>query len=388
MPELLPISEEELVKISVDCYTKFLHVKKGDCFDTKEDLKIALYTKCVEDGYQLVVDRSTKDRFEIKCRHDKKCTWRMIAKRIKDCEMFEVRTFIDQHTCSRTQLYPHHRQANKKVLDGFLVELMFVKGRVYRGHEIMTDMNARFKINISYSQAWRAKCYALELLRGSPEDSFAQLAAYCHNSKLKNPGSITHIKTDRDGRFELLFIAIGAAIRSFVSFLRPVIIVDGVHLKGRYLETNLLVVGMDANNGILPIAYGVEKSETSESWTWFMGHLSNCIDNVSNLTIISDRANSIDMAIRRCFPNAFHGLCACARTLQEVGFESGQEYTHLEQETLEHRVTPWTEKKIAKRVVKSTSWRVEPCSNTLFQVIDHKLNGLVDLDAKTCTCGK
>jgi hypothetical protein len=126
--------------------------------------------------------------------------------------MFQVRTFTDKHTCSRTQVYPHHRQANKKVLGGFLAELMFVNGRVYRGHEIMTDINARFKISISYSQAWRAKCYALELLRGSPEASFAQLPAYCHNLKLKNPGSVTHIKTDRDGCFELLFIAIGAAV--------------------------------------------------------------------------------------------------------------------------------------------------------------------------------
>ena len=212
MPELLQIPEEELVKKAVDCYTKVIRIKKDDCFDTKEDLKIALYTKCVEDSYQLKVNKSSKDRFETRCMIDKNCTWRMIAKRIKDCKMFQVRTFIDKHTCSRTQVFPHHRQANKKVLGGFLAELMFLNGRVYRGHEIMTDMNARFKISISYSQAWRAKCYALELLRGSPEASFAQLPAYCHNLKLKNPGSVTHIKTDRDGRFELLFIAIGATV--------------------------------------------------------------------------------------------------------------------------------------------------------------------------------
>ncbi|KAE8674391.1 Potassium channel KAT3 [Hibiscus syriacus] len=237
MPELLQIPEEELVKIAVDCYTKIIHIKKDDCFDTNEDLKIALYSKCVEDGYQLKVNKSSKDRFET---------------------------------------------------------------RVYRGHEIMTDMNVQFKISISYSQAWRAKCYALELLRGSPEASFAQLSAYCHNLKLKNPRSVTHIKTYRDERFELLFIAIGAAV---------IIIVDGAHLKGRYLGVNLLAVAMDANNGILPIAYGVGKSETSDSWTWFMGHLRDCIGSISNLTIISDKANSIDNGVRMCFPYAFHGLC-------------------------------------------------------------------------------
>ncbi|KAE8684556.1 Major facilitator protein [Hibiscus syriacus] len=232
----------------------------------------------------------------------------------------------------------------------------------------------------------------------------------------------SYLLTDRDGRFELLFIAIGATIRSFITCMRPVIIVDGAHLKGRYLGVNLLAVAMDANNGILPIAYGVGKSETSDSWTWFMGHLRDCIGPISNLTIISDRANSIDNAVRRCFPDAFHGLCGvhlyrnlksrsagikkhkwtywkavkayrevdfnkhinclrrvlpqCTQTLEDVGLKDGQEYINLEQDM------------ITKRVVKSTSWRVEPCSNTLFQVLDNNLNGLVDLNAKTCSCMK
>ncbi|GJY67985.1 probable transcriptional regulator SLK2 isoform X1 [Tanacetum coccineum] len=52
---------------------------------------------------------------------------------------------------------------------------MSESSRIYRGKEIMIDMNARFKIDISYSQAWRAKCYALQLLRGTPQESFAEL---------------------------------------------------------------------------------------------------------------------------------------------------------------------------------------------------------------------
>ncbi|KAE8663759.1 Nucleobase-ascorbate transporter 4 [Hibiscus syriacus] len=192
MPELLQIPEEELVKLAIDCYTKVIRIKKDDCFDTKEDLKIALYTKCVEDGYQLKVNKSSKDRFETKY---------------------------------------------------------------------------------------------------------------------------------RDGRFELLFIAIGAAIRSFITCMRPVIIVDGAHLKGRYLGVNLLAVAMNANNGILPIAYGVGP--------------------ISNLTIISDRANSIDNVVRRCFPDAFHGLCG----------------VHL-------------------------------YINLKSRSADNNSNGLVDLNAKTCSVKK
>nr|GEU57716.1 transposase, MuDR, MULE transposase domain protein [Tanacetum cinerariifolium] len=77
---------------------------------------------------------------------------------------------------------------------------------IYRGKEIMTDMKARFKIDNSYPQAWRAKCYALQLLRGTPGESFAELPLYCHNLKLKNQGTITHIETDDEDSFKIFFL--------------------------------------------------------------------------------------------------------------------------------------------------------------------------------------
>ncbi|KAE8694807.1 hypothetical protein F3Y22_tig00110773pilonHSYRG00116 [Hibiscus syriacus] len=85
MPELLHILEEELVKIAIDCYTKIIRIKKDDCFDTKKDLKIALYTKCVEDGYQLKVNKSSKDRFETRCMVDK--NWGLQKHRLPNCRL-------------------------------------------------------------------------------------------------------------------------------------------------------------------------------------------------------------------------------------------------------------------------------------------------------------
>ncbi|GJW50949.1 hypothetical protein Tco_0092300 [Tanacetum coccineum] len=60
---------------------------------------------------------------------------------------------------------------NKKLLGRILKEATSENSMKYMGKEIMTNMNARFKIDISYSQAWRAKCYALQLLRETPEDT-------------------------------------------------------------------------------------------------------------------------------------------------------------------------------------------------------------------------
>ncbi|GKE58581.1 hypothetical protein Tco_1497766, partial [Tanacetum coccineum] len=46
----------------------------------------------------------------------------------------------------------------------------------------------------------------------NPQESFAELPLYCHNLKLKNQETITHIETDDEDRFEIFFLAIGAVL--------------------------------------------------------------------------------------------------------------------------------------------------------------------------------
>ncbi|GKD16543.1 hypothetical protein Tco_1205701 [Tanacetum coccineum] len=60
-------------------------------------------------------------------------------------------------------------------------------------------------------------------------------------------GTVTRIKTDDNGVFEMLFIAIGASIRTFLNYLRPVLMIDVVYLKGLYKGTNLVVVVTSEN---------------------------------------------------------------------------------------------------------------------------------------------
>nr|GFC04553.1 transposase, MuDR, MULE transposase domain protein [Tanacetum cinerariifolium] len=73
----------------------------------------------------------------------------------------------------------------------------------------------------------------------------------------KNEGTVTRIKTDDNRVFEMLFIAIGASIRTFLNYLRPVLMIDAAHSKGLYKGTNLVVVAMDGNNQIVPIVFGL-----------------------------------------------------------------------------------------------------------------------------------
>ncbi|GJV87229.1 hypothetical protein Tco_1531167 [Tanacetum coccineum] len=82
------------------------------------------------------------------------------------------------------------------------------------------------------------------------------------NDEQKNKGTVTRIKTNKKGVFEMLFIAIGASIRTFLNYQRPVLMIDVAHLNGLYKGTNLVVVAMDGNNQIVPIAFGICKGET------------------------------------------------------------------------------------------------------------------------------
>ncbi|XP_021995086.1 uncharacterized protein LOC110891922 [Helianthus annuus] len=107
----------------------------------------------------------------------------------------------------------------------------------------------------------------------------------------------------------MVFVALGAAIRSFMFNLRPVVIIDAAHLKGEFKGTLFLAVAMDGNNQILPIAYGIGKSEDGESWTWFLSKLRECVGEIADMAIISDRANSIHVGVRNVFPRVYHELC-------------------------------------------------------------------------------
>ncbi|CAH1436003.1 unnamed protein product [Lactuca virosa] len=121
------------------------------------------------------------------------------ARGIKSTTAFQVTKVVYQHTCCATNLESNHRQSKKKVLGHFIAEVLAGDyNRVYRGNEIVRDINSKFPINISYQQAWWTKQYALLMLRGKKEDSFTKLPAYLHNLVKHNPGTVTQIRTDTD----------------------------------------------------------------------------------------------------------------------------------------------------------------------------------------------
>nr|GEY14196.1 transposase, MuDR, MULE transposase domain protein [Tanacetum cinerariifolium] len=121
-------------------------------------------------------------------------------------------------------------------------------------------------------------------------------------------------------------------IRTFLNYLRPLLIIDAAHLKGLYRRTNLVAVGMDGNNQIVPIAFGICKGETSPCWSWWMSVLKECIGDNPNLLFISDRHPAIALTKTK---GLFRRLCK-AYTPEE--FASNMSILHAVQPDAYHKL--------------------------------------------------
>ncbi|RVW32335.1 hypothetical protein CK203_078920 [Vitis vinifera] len=72
---------------------------------------------------------------------------------------------------------------------------------------------------------------------------------------------------------------------------RPLIGIDGCHLKGTTGGQLLVAVGKDVNDNISPIAFDIVEIENKSSWTWFLQCLLDDIGHVdeNGWVFISDR---------------------------------------------------------------------------------------------------
>ena len=55
-----------------------------------------------------------------------------------------------------------------------------------------------------------------------------------------------------------------------MQYIRPVIVVDGTHLKGLYRGSMFVATCLNGNNQLYPLVIGVMDLENKDAWEWFM----------------------------------------------------------------------------------------------------------------------
>ncbi|XP_076931811.1 uncharacterized protein LOC143597102 [Bidens hawaiensis] len=98
-------------------------------------------------------------------------------------------------------------------------------------------------------------------------------------------------------------------LAGFLDGCRPYISLDACHLKGRFNGVLVGATGVDGNNSIFPMAYGVLESENKKSWIWFLELLKKTIGTPNGLVISSDMQKDLDIAITQVYPTVEHKEC-------------------------------------------------------------------------------
>ncbi|XP_057790840.1 uncharacterized protein LOC131007948 [Salvia miltiorrhiza] len=249
-------------------------------------------------GKEFSVTKSDSRRIYFKCKHSDTCPFKLHASS-QDGSIWGVYKFTNEHSCDGDLGRIARIKAPAKVVATYLAQKIHDDCEILKPKAIQLELRREFGVQIKYDVALRARNRATEMVYGRHDQSFEMLPKYLYMLRQSNPGSMVEWEVDDDGRFKHLFVALAASASCFMFSLRPVIVVDGTHLKGKNMGILFVAVTKDGNESLFPLAYGVGPKENDESWMYFMSHIRR----------ISDQHISIANAIRNELPNATHGLC-------------------------------------------------------------------------------
>ncbi|XP_025703486.1 uncharacterized protein [Arachis hypogaea] len=96
--------------------------------------------------------------------------------------------------------------------------------------------------------------------------------------------------------FDKVFWSFPSCVEAF-KHCKPFVSVNGTHLYGRYGGVLFIMVAQDGNSNILPIAFAIVESESTEPWSFFLTNLRRHVTPQNGLLVISDRSQAIKAAL-------------------------------------------------------------------------------------------
>ncbi|KAK4390303.1 hypothetical protein Sango_2093600 [Sesamum angolense] len=241
----------------------------GMIFNSKSDFKDAMYGHAVKTRRSLKITKNDSRRIYARC-DGEGCEWRINALKVIGETIFQIREYNSVHTCARS-----------------------------------------FNVK-NVNSGWLSKKYE-DSFRTDPNRAVKGFRKYVIKDIRSN---VIMMMTDSDDgninkKFAKFYVMFNTLRVGFLSGCRPIIGVDGCHLKGPHGGVLLTAVSIDPNNNLYPLAYAIVSGETREAWEWFLGLLKSDLNMVREdaYTFISDKQKGLIPAFESVFPGSDQRYC-------------------------------------------------------------------------------
>ncbi|KAK9069470.1 hypothetical protein SSX86_011374 [Deinandra increscens subsp. villosa] len=284
-------------------------IKVNSRFENVTDFRRTLIHYAIVNEFEYNLEKSEPTRVTAICTNQE-CKWRIHASVNQDGITFQVKTFVDTHSCIRS-----NKSGNKLASQGWVASI--VKDKLKSDGDVSpTELQKwimkNYNVDVPYFKVFRGKEQAFNGLYGKWEDSFEKINAFKEELLSRNPGSVVDIEFEMEGNKKLFlrfFISLIACSKGFLDGCRPYIALDACHLKGKFNGVLVAATSVDGNNAMFPVAFGVLESENKNSWIWFLELLRKAIGTPEGLVISSDMQKGLEVAILQVYPNVEHREC-------------------------------------------------------------------------------
>jgi hypothetical protein len=283
-------------------------------FSSIQEFRNALIVYNIRNWVKVRKIRNEAKRCHAVCQED--CTWFINASEDSWKGAIVVKQYEAKHTCEAVWEL-------KALTTPFLTKYFIDDFRDNQKMDLQTfsaKVQRMFNICSNRYKLGRARKQALNIIHGDEVDQFKLRRDYGQEMKRANPGSTfflstNHLKESTDvvpkEYLATLYWSYDACKRGFLIGCRPIICLDGCHIKTKYKGQLLTTIGIDPNDCIFPIAFGLAEVECTSSWEWFLSTLKDDLNitNTACFTIMSDRQKGLIKAVSKIFPDSEHRNC-------------------------------------------------------------------------------
>ncbi|RYR78720.1 hypothetical protein Ahy_A01g003574 isoform D [Arachis hypogaea] len=232
-------------------------------FKSLGQFKDAIREHALLNGRGIRYIKNDKVRCRVGCRRKKgKCRWMAFASKVGGSDCFRLKILNGKHTCGRD--YSGRLASSSWVSQKIITNIS--RGEMKIATVIQTIQD-KYMANISVTKAYWARRKARKEVHDRDILQYGKLRDYCTEIMRTNPGSTTQILVDRPSithqpRFMRMYMCLNSVKQGFLAGCRPIIGVDGCHLKGDHGQQLLVAVGRDPNDNYFPIAVAAVEAET------------------------------------------------------------------------------------------------------------------------------